>query len=222
MASVEDAPPGRQPKAYRWRVVDAVEASDLPPPARHLMLTLCGRLSGSGMHTGKLGDYSPSLSHLSTLTGWKPTPVKKYLGELEQLGWLIRDQPPVKLQRSEKARTKYTVRIPGEPPDLSASSRPSDDLEDDVSDLSRPPDDHGLGRHATQARSPHGHKSDRAQTGQTGARAAADRKPPARSTPKRPPWCGQCRESTRRLETEFGDDDGPCPNCHPLAARTPP
>ena len=96
MSIVEDARPGRQPpKAYRWRVVDAVEASDLPPVARHLMVTLCGRLRDDGMHTGELGGYSPSLSLLAGLTGWKPTPVKKYLGGLERLGWLIRVQPPV-------------------------------------------------------------------------------------------------------------------------------
>jgi hypothetical protein len=115
------------------------------------------------MHTGQLGEYSPSLSELARLTGWKPTPVKKYLFELEQLGWLIRDQPPVKLQRSEKAVTKYTVRIPDEPPDMSALSRPPDDLE---SDPARSPDDLELGRHATRARSPRGHRSDR-QTNQT-------------------------------------------------------
>ena len=155
-------------KAYRWRVVDAVEESDLPPVARHLMLTLCGRLSKRGMDTGELGEHSPSLSELARLTGWKPTPVKKYLGELDQLGWLIRDQPPVKLQRSEKARTKYTVRIPGEPPDLPVLSRPPRDLEDE---RARPSDDLELGRYATGARSPGGHRSD-GQTDQTLSPAA--------------------------------------------------
>jgi hypothetical protein len=152
-------------------VVDAVEASDLPPVARHLMVTLCGRLSGRGMDTGELGEHSPSLSLLADLTGWKPTPVKKYLGELERLDWLIRVQPPVELQRSKKARTSYTVRIPDEPPDLSALSRPPRDLDNDLSALSRSPDDHGLGRHATGARSPRGHTSD-SQADQTLTRAA--------------------------------------------------
>lgn len=180
MPIVEDARPGRQPKAYRWRVVDAVEASDLPPVARHLMVTLCGRLSGRGMDTGQLGEHSPSLSELARLTGWKATPVKKYLGELEQLGWLIRDQPPVKLQRAEKAKTKYTVRIPAEPPGMSALSRPPHDLEaeearpprDLESDPARSPDDLELGRHATRARSPRDHRSD-SQTDQTLSAVAA-------------------------------------------------
>lgn len=173
----DDAPSGG-PKAYRWRVIDAVEASDLPPVARHLMVTLCGRLSGRGMHTGELGEHSPSLSLLATITGWKPTAVKQYLGELDRLGWLLRVQPPVELQRSEKARTSYTVRIPGDPPDLSVLSRPPRDLE---SGLSRPPHGPELGRHATASRSPHGHASD-SQTNQTGARAAGRRKPASRPT----------------------------------------
>lgn len=42
-------------------------------------------------------------------------------------------------------------------------------------------------------------------------------KPPAREAPKRPPWCQQCRESTRRLEDEDGYDAGPCPRCNPRA-----
>ena len=183
MSIVEDARPGRPLKAYRWRVVDAIEAYDLPPIARHLMVTLCGRLRDDGMHTGELGGYSPSLSLLAGLTGWKPTPVKKYLGELERLGWLIRVQPPVELQRSEKARTIYTVRIPSCPPDLSALSRPPRDLEDEPA---RSPRGLELGRHATGARSPRGHAID-GQTEQTGARAADGRKPSARRAAARPP-----------------------------------
>jgi hypothetical protein len=212
------APSGRPPKAYRWRVVDDVEASDLPGAARHLMLTLCLRLGGHRAHTGQLGEYSPSLSELARITGWKLTAVKKYLGELERLGWLIRDQPPVKLQRSEKARTKYTVRIPGEPPDVSGLSRSPDDLEDGMSALSRSPDDHGLGRHATGARSPRDHKTE-GQKKHNGARAADGRKPSTRRaatpTPPRPPWCGICHEQTRMRENKDGLPYR-CPGCHPL------
>jgi hypothetical protein len=200
-----------QPKAYRWRVVDAVEASDLPPPARHLMLTLCLRCGEHRAHTGQLSEYSPSLSELARLTGWKATPVKKYLGELERLGWLIRDQPPVKLQRSEKARTKYTVRIPGEPPDLFALSRPPHDLENDMSGLSRSPDDHGLGRQATWARSPRDHITE-GQKKQNGADAADGRKPSARGVGK--------PRATRRMAPRVCEydwpiaDDGTCCSRH--------
>jgi hypothetical protein len=41
-----------------------------------------------------------------------------------------------------------------------------------------------------------------------------------KATTPRPPWCGQCRESTRRLEDEDGYDAGPCPNCHPTGRRS--
>jgi len=34
---------------------------------------------------------------------------------------------------------------------------------------------------------------------------------------RRPPWCRECRESTRRLEDEDGYDAGPCPRCNPRA-----
>lgn len=37
--------------------------------------------------------------------------------------------------------------------------------------------------------------------------------------PERPPWCGACRESTRRVENEFGDDAGPCQKCNPQVRR---
>jgi hypothetical protein len=181
---------GPDPKAYRWRVVDAVEASDLPPIARHLMVTLCSRLSRRGMHTGQLGEYSPSLSELARITGWKLTPVKKYLSELEGLGWLIRDQPPVKLQRSEKARTKYTVRIPGEPHEMSASSRSPHDLD---GEQARSPRDLELGRHTTQARSPRDHRSD-SQTDQT----LSHRPPPRSAPPSLTPPTRRSRHSLRR------------------------
>ena len=35
--------------------------------------------------------------------------------------------------------------------------------------------------------------------------------------PARPAWCGECRESTRRLEDEDGYDAGPCLQCNPRA-----
>jgi hypothetical protein len=129
-SSAEDAPP-----AYRWRVVDAVEASDLPPIARHLMVTLCGRLrKGRGMLTGELGEHSPSLSLLGLLTGWGRTAIQAQLNELETGGWLIRERPDVAEARSKKARTIYTVRIPGTPPELSVLSRSPGDHASDRSD----------------------------------------------------------------------------------------
>jgi len=40
---------------------------------------------------------------------------------------------------------------------------------------------------------------------------------PEPEVPARPDWCGECRESTRRLEDEDGYDAGPCPKCNPKA-----
>lgn len=40
---------------------------------------------------------------------------------------------------------------------------------------------------------------------------------PGDGAPSRPDWCGQCRESTRRLEDDDGYDAGPCPRCNPKA-----
>jgi hypothetical protein len=41
--------------------------------------------------------------------------------------------------------------------------------------------------------------------------------PPPPAT-RRPPWCGQCNEQTRRREDADGADAGRCPECHPLPA----
>jgi hypothetical protein len=44
--------------------------------------------------------------------------------------------------------------------------------------------------------------------------------PPARAV--RPPWCGTCNQSNRRLEGPGGSDGGRCPACHPLRATPRP
>lgn len=44
----------------------------------------------------------------------------------------------------------------------------------------------------------------------------------ADAAPERPPWCGSrwCSERTRRREDpRTGNDDGPCPDCHPDLAK---
>lgn len=41
------------------------------------------------------------------------------------------------------------------------------------------------------------------------------------NTPK-PPWCGSCHESTRRLEDLDGNDLGPCQVCHWSVGVSPP
>ena len=109
---------GGERKRYRWRVIDAVEESDLPPIARHLMHVLCGR---ADVDTGDLGDHSPSLSLLATLTGWSRRVVVNHLDVLEDGKWLVRTRPTVAAARSKKERTRYAVRVPGDPPDSSSA-----------------------------------------------------------------------------------------------------
>jgi hypothetical protein len=53
------------------------------------------------------------------------------------------------------------------------------------------------------------------------SRGGARGKRAATSAAPRPPWCGHCHKSTRRLEDDDGYDAGPCPDCHPLTARSP-
>ncbi len=50
--------------------------------------------------------------------------------------------------------------------------------------------------------------------------SAAELPEPPASVPKRPPWCGECDQRTRRREDADGADAGRCPVCHPLASTT--
>jgi hypothetical protein len=43
--------------------------------------------------------------------------------------------------------------------------------------------------------------------------------PPMLQSVRRPPWCGQCNQQTRRREGAGGADAGRCPACHPLAGN---
>jgi len=153
-----------EPKGYRWRVVDAVEASVLPAIARHVLLTLANH---ADVTTGELGENSPSLTRLAQWTGWKPTAVKAHLLTLEAGGWLVRRRPPVAAARAQKERTRYAVRIPGEAPGMPVSSRSPHDLEQKQA---RSPHDLALGRHTTMTRSSHGHEVDQADQADRGAR----------------------------------------------------
>jgi hypothetical protein len=42
---------------------------------------------------------------------------------------------------------------------------------------------------------------------------------PVLQSVRRPPWCGQCNQQTRRREGTDGADAGRCPACHPLAGN---
>lgn len=96
----------------RWDLERAVLASELPAPARLLLLVLLIRADARTLDTGK---YSPSLTKLADDTGLGRSTVARELDRLERAGWIERHRPPVDLARSKKARTRYVVRDPAAP-----------------------------------------------------------------------------------------------------------
>lgn len=96
----------------RWDLERAVLASELPAPARLLLLVLLIRADARTLDTGK---YSPSLTKLADDTGLGRSTVARELDRLERAGWIERHRPPVDLARSKKARTRYVVRDPASP-----------------------------------------------------------------------------------------------------------
>lgn len=100
--------PDRLPN--RFDVERAVEASDLAPIGRHIILVLCGRMmQGSTLIPAV---HSPSLTRLASGTGWDRRTIMRHLTLLEESGWLIRHRPDPHKARTEHARTAYTVLMP--------------------------------------------------------------------------------------------------------------
>lgn len=94
----------------RFEYERAVRSSDLPSLSRLLALTVA---TWADVKTGVIpGRLMPSLTTLESATGMARASVRKHLDTLEEGGWLKRDRPPVAAARSEKARTKYTIKIP--------------------------------------------------------------------------------------------------------------
>lgn len=94
----------------RFEYERAVRSSDLPSLSRLLALTVA---TWADVKTGAIpGRLMPSLTTLESATGMARASVRKHLDTLEEGGWLKRDRPSVAAARSEKARTKYTIKIP--------------------------------------------------------------------------------------------------------------
>jgi hypothetical protein len=94
----------------RFEYERAVRSSDLPSLSRLLALTVA---TWADARTGTIPDrLTPSLTTLESATGMARASVRKHLDTLEAGGWLKRDRPSVAAARSEKARTKYTIKIP--------------------------------------------------------------------------------------------------------------
>lgn len=94
----------------RFEYERAVRSSDLPPLSRLLALTVA---TWADVRTGVIPDrLTPSLTTLEAATGMARASVRNHLNNLEAGGWLNRNRPSVAAARSEKARTKYTIKIP--------------------------------------------------------------------------------------------------------------
>lgn len=110
----------------KWRVNMAVRNSNLPAPARLIMLVLSDRADAK---TGVIPDrHSPSLADLAHDTDLGESTVKTQLTSLERLGWVVRSRPNKKLQ-GRYASTQYRLQVgdPGEEraPHKRARSKPS-------------------------------------------------------------------------------------------------
>lgn len=88
----------------------AIRRSDLPPPSRHLALTIA---TWADIDTGVIADrFQPSLSTLAEATGLNRATVQRHLDRLEADGWMVRDRPDQKKARVEHARTHYFLALP--------------------------------------------------------------------------------------------------------------
>jgi DNA-binding transcriptional ArsR family regulator len=101
---------GARPTPGRLEYERAIRRSDLPPPSRHIALTIA---TWSDMDTGRIPErYQPSLSTLAEATGLNRATVQRHLDRLEADGWIVRDRPEAKKARMEHARTRYSLALP--------------------------------------------------------------------------------------------------------------
>lgn len=142
----------------RWEFERAVLASDLAPPARHILLVLAVIANWPGGVVP--AKYSPSLTKLSEATGLSRRAVMNHLNAVEktpaQDGWVLRNRPTVEKARSDKERTAYRLGVP---------SRARNALETRAPDaLPRASDALALGQEVPWARAPRALYQDHSNT----------------------------------------------------------
>lgn len=71
-----------------------------------------------------LPDYQPSLNRLASDTGLHRRTIMRYLKGLDAWGWVTRQRPDVKAQRTEHARTNYAIHIGRNPPQARDTQAP--------------------------------------------------------------------------------------------------
>lgn len=98
----------------RWEFERAVLASDLPAPARLVLLTLCVAANWPGGYVP--AEFGPSLSGMADRTGLSRRAVAGHLNDIEHTserdGWVVRSRPTKANARSKKERTQYQLSIP--------------------------------------------------------------------------------------------------------------
>lgn len=93
---------------YVQEFTTAVCQSQLPPPARQILLTLALWSNYSNGHVP--AKHTRSLTGISKATGLQRSTVAKYLKLLEDAAWLTRHVPPVSESR-RGARTWYELTV---------------------------------------------------------------------------------------------------------------
>lgn len=95
--------------ATRWEVTKAVRRSELPAPARLVMLTLA---DVAEVGTAEIPErWTPSLTVLARETGLSKRTVQRHLDLLDEEGWIKREKPGKKAQWYGE-RVRYTLLCP--------------------------------------------------------------------------------------------------------------
>lgn len=148
------------PTNPRWKLERAVLASELPPPARQVLLTLAVLADWPSGRTP--AEHTPSLTRLARSTGLSRSTVADHLNRLESDGWVTRLRPGAARAQAEKARTQYRLVVPGTGPGGGLVQHP-----DQSATRTSPIGGPALVRHPDGASPPAGHVPDLPQTNQT-------------------------------------------------------
>lgn len=99
-------------QGMRWKVTKAVRASNLPAPARHIMLTLADI---ADVGTAEIPErWTPSLTVLARETGLGRSTVAAHLRTLEADGWVVRTRPTTASALAQGERTRYQLKVPAD------------------------------------------------------------------------------------------------------------
>lgn len=99
------------PSGGRLAYERAIRRSDLPPPSRHLALTIA---TWADIDTGVIPErFQPSMNTLLAATGMSKGSMLNHLGRLENEGWITCDRPSEHDARTRHIRNSYGLAIPG-------------------------------------------------------------------------------------------------------------